>query len=129
MFLCLLDEVVSYLFYSKRSTEVYWWIHANHLSPQRTKRRGGRDWSTGVFLWILQNFWDHFSLWTPLVAASDNEHNETKQLHMTSRLNNCYHWMTHYNNYFGNPSKWTQHFSMRGQKLKWDKTKWITPFL
>ena len=39
MFLCLLGEVVSYLFYSKRPTEVNWWIHPNHISPQRTSRK------------------------------------------------------------------------------------------
>ena len=39
MFLCLLGEVVSYLFYSKRPTEVTWWIHPNHISPQRTRKK------------------------------------------------------------------------------------------
>ena len=38
MFLCFLDEVVNYLFYSKRpTTKVNWWIHLNHISPQGTK--------------------------------------------------------------------------------------------
>ena len=39
MFLCLLSKVVSYLFYNKRPTEVNWWIHPNHISPQRTRKK------------------------------------------------------------------------------------------
>ena len=30
------------------------------------------------------------------VAASEDEHDETKLLHMTSRLNKYYHWMIRY---------------------------------
>ena len=32
----------------------------------------------------------------PPVASSGNECDETKQLHMRSRLNNCCLWMIHY---------------------------------
>ena len=51
MFLCLLGEVVSYLFYSKRPMEVNWWILPNHISPQRTtkKRRTRKNTQAQVF--------------------------------------------------------------------------------
>ena len=39
MLLCLLSKVVSYFFYSKRPTEFYRWIHANHIYPKGTNRR------------------------------------------------------------------------------------------
>ena len=83
MFLCLLGEVVSYLFYSKRPTEVNWWIHPNHISPQRTrkKRRARKKIQAQVFSVNLAEF-----LRTPPVAASEVEYDETKLLHMTSRL-------------------------------------------
>ena len=42
MFLCLLGEVVSYLFYSKRPTEIKLWISPRHISPQGTKRSAGK---------------------------------------------------------------------------------------
>ena len=38
MFLCLLGEVVSYLFYSKRPTEVNW-CNFNRVSLQRTRKK------------------------------------------------------------------------------------------
>ena len=43
MFLYLLGEGDSYLYYSKRPTKVKWWIHLNHISPQGTKRRAEKE--------------------------------------------------------------------------------------
>ena len=45
-------------------------------------KSGKRGSNTGVFRTR--------SLRTTPIAASKDEHDETKQLHMTSRLNNCY---------------------------------------
>ena len=75
MFLCLLSEVVSYLFYSKRPTEVNWWIHPNHICPQRTriKRRARKKTQAQVFSVNFAEF-----LRTSPVAASEDEHDETK---------------------------------------------------
>ena len=42
MFLCLLVEVVSYLFYSKRPPEIKSWINPSRISPQGTKRSAGK---------------------------------------------------------------------------------------
>ena len=57
---------------------------------------------------------------TPPVAASEDEDDETKVLHITSRNQSTAH-------YFGSSSKWT--FCIASQKLKYGKTKWIISFL
>ena len=86
MFLCLLGEVVSYLFYSKWPMEVNWWIYPNHISPKHTreKRRAKKKIQTQVFSVNFAEFLRTPFLKTSLVAAS-----ETKLLHMTSQLNKC----------------------------------------
>ena len=58
--------------------------------PTRNKKKSRkRDSSTVVFILFLRNFKEHLFLRTLKVAASADEHDETKLLHMTSRLNKC----------------------------------------
>ena len=92
-FLCLLGEVLSYLFYSKRPEEVNWWTHANHIFPKRTrKKRRARKKIQAQMLFV--NFAEKNTfLRTSPVAASEDKHDETELLHMTSRLNKCYLWI------------------------------------
>ena len=90
MFLCLLGEIVSYLFYSKRpTTKVNWWIHLKRICPQGTKRRAkNRDSIRSVFFFVnFAEFLRKTFLRTVRVAASEDE---TKLLHMTSWLNKHY---------------------------------------
>ena len=93
MFLCLLGEIVSYLFYSKRPTmKVNWWIHLKRISPQGTKRRAKKRDSirSGVFFVNFAEFLRKTFLRTVRVAASEDVQDETKLLHMTSWLNKHY---------------------------------------
>ena len=85
MFLCLLGEVASYLFYSKRPAEVKSWINPSHISPQGTKRSAGKRLQ---HRYRPVNFAEF--LRTPPLTASEDEHGETKQLHNTSQLNDCF---------------------------------------
>ena len=67
---------------------------------------------------------------TSPVAASEYEHDETKLLYITSRLDKCYIWMICYE-LFRPPVKIDKklHFYVAGQKLKWGKTKGKISFL
>ena len=92
MFLCLLGEIVSYLFYSKRpTTEVNWWIHLKRICPQGTKRRAKkRDSIRSAFFVNFAEFLRKFFLRTVRVAVSEDVQDETKLLHMASWLNKHY---------------------------------------
>ena len=57
--------------------------------PGNKKQNKKGDSNADVFLLFLQNFSEHLFLRTIMVAASKDEHDETKLL-QTSRLNRCY---------------------------------------
>ena len=65
--------------------------------PTRKKKKSRKkDSSTVVFQLILWNFKEHIFLRTLTMTVSEDEHGETKLLHMISRLNKCYLWMICY---------------------------------
>ena len=85
--------IYTYLFDSKRSTEVNWRIYSNHITPQGTKEEQEKSLQHICFPVNFAEFLRISFLRTPPVAASEDEHDETKLLHITSRLNKCYLWM------------------------------------
>ena len=90
MILCLLGKIVSYLFYSKRPAEVNSWIDPNHISSQRTRKKRRVRKNTEAQVNFVEFLRAPFLRTSP-VAASEDEHDESKLLHMTSsRLNKCY---------------------------------------
>ena len=87
IFFCLLDEVVNYLFYSKRPPKLTDGSILN-IFPHNTQgknRRARKETPAQVF---SMNFAE--ILRAPPVAASEDENNEIKLLHMASRLSKCY---------------------------------------
>ena len=60
---------------------------ANSLSPQETKERARKETSARCFHVNFEEFLRTPFLRTITVAASEDEHDETKLLHMTSQLN------------------------------------------
>ena len=116
---CFLGEVVSYLFYSKWPTEVMpsqTCFPTTHKNKKKSKKKDSR---TGVFCKFCRIFKNAFLRTSP-VAASEDEHDETKILHMTSQLEviECiFEWFV------------MICFSVAGQNLKWGKTKRKISFL
>ena len=62
----------------------------NIFAHKEQKKSGKGDYSTCVFLLIFRNFEKQLLLRTLTVAASEDEDDETKLLHITSRLKKCY---------------------------------------
>ena len=94
MFLCFLSEVVKYLFYYKRpTTKVNWWVHLKHIPHQEQKKEREKRLQHRCFRVNFAKFLRTLFLRTLTVAASEDEQDETKLLHMTFRLNKRYLWM------------------------------------
>ena len=102
--------------------------------PTKNKKKSEkRDCSPGVFLLLLAEFLRTPFSRTITVAASEDEHDETKLLQWhRDRTNVIFEWFIL--NYFGNPSKWACSklyvvFFYSKPKVKWGKTKWKISFL
>ena len=110
MFVCLFDEVVSYLFYRKPSTEVNWWFHLNHISSQVTKRRAGKETPGQVLSCEICRIFKN---------AFFYEHLRWLLLKMNTTKPNCCTWHPDWTNVifelfvmncFGSLSKWTRRY-------------------
>ena len=130
MFVCLFDEVVSYLFYRKPSTEVNWWFHLNHISSQVTKRRAGKRLQDRCFPVKFAEF-----LRTPFsMNTSDGCF-----WRWTRRNQTAAHDIPIEQMLYLNYSLWIVLVACRNghvvtffngtPKVKWDKTKWKISFL
>ena len=101
-----MDEGVNYLFHSKLLTEANWWIQP-YFHKRNKKKSGEKRLQRSCFTVNFTKFLRTLFLRTLTVAASEDENDDTKVLHMTSRLNECYiEWFIV--NFFDNPSKWTR---------------------